>query len=207
MTHEMGLSVAPVLLACGWVHVWPRICDASPSDERTAILYGMGDPSLHANSRRSGSSNPTREERSRAGRVTVPVLAGSLAAVGLLLVLVSMSPVVEARVVSSQSDTATGKSQVVLVTPDGTSGSMSYYSDTPGVGASVSVVRLGSLLVDPSWSGIAHDIGLVLVVAGCGLELRVWWRTRHPDPPNKTLVTPGESVVFPPVKMPGGGMG
>ena len=167
----------------------------------------MGDPSLHADGSRHGASNRAGEDRSRSGRVAALVLAGGLVAVGLLLVLVSMSPVVEARVVSSQSDAATGKSQVVLLTPDGTTGTMSYYSDTPGVGASVSVVTLGSLLVDPGWTGVARDMGLVLTVAGCAMALLIWWRARHPDPPNKTLVTPGGSVVFPPVKMPGGGMG
>ena len=136
------------------------------------------------------------------------VAAATLIVLGLTLVLLASGPTVQARVVSSERDPATGVSQVVITTPDGVTASWSSYADSPGVGASVAAVQLpNGTLVEPGFTEIAREVGVVLVVLGLLIGAYFWWRARHPNPPNKTLVTPGESVVLPPIKMPGGGMG
>jgi len=136
------------------------------------------------------------------------VVAGTLIVLGLTLVLLASAPTVQARVVSSERDPASGVSQVVITTPDGVTASWPSYADTPGVGASVAAVQLpNGRLVEPGLTEMAREVGVVLIVLGLLIGSYLWWRARHPNPPNKTLVTPGDSFVLPPIKMPGGGIG
>ena len=143
-----------------------------------------------------------------ARQIAAVAAAGTLISLGLLLVLVGSASTVQARVVSSERDAASGVSQVVITTPDGVTASWPSYADTPGVGASVAAVQLpNGALVEPGLTDMAREVGVVLIVLGLLMGAYFWWRAQHPNPPNKTLVTPGESFVSPPIKMPGGGMG
>jgi hypothetical protein len=149
-----------------------------------------------------------RLDRSGARQIAAVVAAGAGIVLGLLLVLLASAPIVQTRVVSAERDAASGVSRIVLAAPDGVTASWPSYSDAPGVGASVAAVRLpNGALVQPGWTEVARDTGVVLVVVGALIGIHSWWRARHPNPPDKSLVTPGEAVVFPAVKMPGGGMG
>jgi hypothetical protein len=125
-----------------------------------------------------------------------------------MLVLLALSPTVQTRVLTSERDPASGVSQIVISAPDGVMATWPSYSGAPGVGAAVAAVRLpNGALVDPSWTGVGRDTGAILVALGVLIGIRIWWRAGHPNPPNKTLVTTGDSVVLPPIKAPGGGMG
>ncbi|MBI1377034.1 MAG: hypothetical protein GC157_06080 [Frankiales bacterium] len=109
---------------------------------------------------------------------------------------------------SSETNSATGVSTVTVRTADGVTGTWQYHVQPPGVGASVGAVRLpNNALVDPGWMGVARDVGGLLIVIGVLIGVYVWWRSSHPNPPDKTLRVPGDIVVMSPMKMPGGGHG
>lgn len=133
------------------------------------------------------------------------MLAWGFVAVGGAPVFVSSTPVVDAQVVSSNRDPAAGTWQVVLVAPDGSTTSTVHFSDPPGRGATASVMELpGNRLVEGGSAADGRDVGVVSLIIGVAIGQRAWWRTRHRDPPNRTLVVPGDTLVLPASQIPGG---
>lgn len=127
--------------------------------------------------------------------VTRWVVAGVLIALGAAFLVASLSPVVDATVVSSTEKPTTGTALVVVRTADGAVGAVTMaLAATPSAGSAmqVQVLPLGGMApYDGAPAG--RSTAVVLLATGFGVLGFSLYRLRHPKPVVTTVIAPDDA--------------